>query len=410
MALKEANKNYFTAEEIFHGRVKTLVAGKSDQVPEYNDIKNSGHEGGDFVFQTAKASVSGTGGYTAPLTPVEIKEPSGKDFKIDDLEKEAKEIEKNKTAWSSKLQEMKQAYTKVKTFEQGTSPADRKSSAWQRFLETFNQDNPYSQEDDTMRQEAEERIGYWNSQQQIAMAPAKKLLDKITGKTFKDSTTGIEMVSVKGGCYQMGDTFGDGESDEKPVHEVCVDDFYIGKYEVTQGQWKAIMGNNPSSFSSCGDNCPVEQVSWNDAQDFINRLNQKTGKNYKLPTEAEWEYAAKSGGKSEKYSGGNDIDSVAWYDKNSGSKTHPVGTKQPNGLGLYDMSGNVWEWVNDWYDKDYYKNSPKDNPKGPGSGTNRVLRGGSWYDDARHSRAANRSGLDLGGRGSDLGFRLVRTQ
>jgi hypothetical protein len=276
-ALKETEKNIFTAEELFHGRgsVKEMVAGKSDQVPEYNTIKNSGHDGGDFVFQTAKASVSGAGGYTPPLTPVEIKEPSGKDFKIDDLEKEAKEIEKNKAAWSSKLKEMKQAYSKVKTFEQGASPADRKSSAWQRFLDTFSQDNPYSQEDDTMRQEAEERIRYWNNQQQIAMAPAKKFLDKITGKTFTDPLTNMEFVYVKGGCYQMGDTFRDGDAAERPVHEVCLNDFYIGKYEVTQGQWKAIMGNNPSYFRDCGDNCPVEQVSWNDIQDFISKLNQK---------------------------------------------------------------------------------------------------------------------------------------
>lgn len=409
-ALNEADKPLFTAEELFHGRIKSIVAGKSEQVPEYNDIRNSGHEGGDFVFQTAKASVSGTGGYTAPLTPVEIKEPSGKDFKIDDLEKEAKEIEKNKEAWSSKLEEMKQAYSKVKTFEEGTSPADRKASAWQRFLETFSQDNPYSQEDDTMRQEAEERISYWNNQQQIAMAPAKKFLDKITGKTFKDPTTGMEFVSVKGGCYQMGDTFGDGESDEKPVHEVCVDDFYIGKYEVTQGQWKAVMGNNPSYLKDCGDNCPVETVSWNDIQEFINKLNNKTGKNYRLPTEAEWEYAARSGGKSEKYSGSNDVDSVAWYDKNSGSKTHPVGQKAANGLGIYDMSGNVWEWVNDWYDSGYYKNSPKNNPTGADSGSFRVLRGGSWGGDAWVTRSASRHDDAPGSRFHVGGFRLVRTQ
>jgi len=195
---------------------------------------------------------------------------------------------------------------------------------------------------------------------------------------FKDLTTGIEMVFVKGGCYQMGDTFGDGESDEKPVHEVCVDDYYIGKYEVTQGQWKAIMGNNPSYFKDCGDNCPVEQVSWNDIQDFMTKLNNKTGKNYRLPTEAEWEYAAKSGGKSEKYAGGNDIDSVAWYTSNSGGKTHPVGQKTANGLGIYDMSGNVWEWVNDWYGDKYYGESPKNNPKGSNSGSDRVLRGGCW--------------------------------
>jgi len=404
-ALKETEKNVFTAEELFHGRgsVKEMVAGKSDQVPEYNTIKNSGHEGGDFVFQTAKASVSGAGGYTAPLAPIEIKEPSGKDFKIDDLEKEAKEIEKNKAAWNSKLQKMKQAYGKVKTFEKGTSPADRKSSAWQRFLDTFSQDNPYSQEDDTMRQEAEERVSYWNSQQQIAMAPrpdpSVSPLGKggIKGGVFKDPLTNIEFVFVKGGCYGSSYT----------VHEVCVDDFYIGKYEVTQGQWKAVMGNNPSSFSSCGDNCPVEQVSWNDIQDFINKLNQKNnppsppfskgglkdspltkgaGGLYRLPTEAEWEYAARSGGKSEKYAGTSnesELGDYAWYDKNSGSKRHPVGQKKPNGLGIYDMTGNVWEWVNDWYDSDYYKNSPKSNPTGPSSGKEyKVLRGGSWFFDA----------------------------
>ena len=410
-ALRETEKNVFTAEELFHGRgsVKEMVAGKSDQVPEYNTIKNSGHDGGDFVFQLAKAAVPG--GHSAPLVPVEINKPSDSDFKIDDLEKEAKEIEKNKAAWQTKLGEMKQAYSKVKTFEQGTSPADRKSSAWQRFIETFGQDNPYSQEDDTMRQEAEERISYWNSQQQTAMAPAKKFLDKITGKTLKDPHTGMEFVFVKGGCYQMGESYN--------AHEVCVDDFYIGKYEVTQGQWKAVMGNNPSSFSSCGDNCPVEQVSWNDAQEFIQRLNQKTKNNpqppfskgeFRLPTEAEWEYAARSGGKSEKYSGTSsesELGDYAWYDKNSGSKTHPVGQKKPNGLGIYDMSGNVWEWVSDWYDSDYYKNSPKNNPTGPSSGKEKVLRGGSWFFLTWVLVAAARFWYEPATRFIYVGFRLV---
>ena len=194
---------------------------------------------------------------------------------------------------------------------------------------------------------------------------------------------------------------------EKPVHEVCVDDFYIGKYEVTQGQWKAIMGNNPSSFSSCGDNCPVEKVSWNDIQDFIGKLNSKTGKNYRLPTEAEWEYAARSGGKSEKYSGGNDIDSVAWYGSNSGRKTHPVGQKAANGLGLYDMTGNVWEWVSDWYSSSYYSESPKNNPKGPNSGSHRLLRGGGWHGNSRNSRTAYRHGHSPDFRDVSDGFRLA---
>ena len=253
---------------------------------------------------------------------------------------------------------------------------------------------------------------YWNVLQDFPRGFNQEFDFEIVagGKAFKDPATGIEMVYVKGGCYQMGDTFGVGEDNENPVHEVCVDDFYIGKYEVTQGQWKAIMGKNPSYFKDCGDNCPVEGASWNDIQDFINKLNQKTGKNYKLPTEAEWEYAARSGGKSEKYSGGNNIDSVAWYDKNSGNKIHPVGTKQPNGLGIYDMTGNVWEWVNDWHHSDYYKNSPKNNPTGPNSGTGRVRRGGSWGGVTGRARSASRDNDSPGSRLNFPGFRLARTQ
>lgn len=230
------------------------------------------------------------------------------------------------------------------------------------------------------------------------------------GKQFKDPVTGMEFVFVKGGCFDMGDTFGDGYSDEKPVHTVCVSDFYMGKYEVTQGQWKAIMGNNPSYFKNCGDNCPVENVSWYEVQEFIERLNSKTGKKYRLPTEAEWEYAARSGGKREKYAGTNDNpDNYAWYDSNSGKKTHPVGQKRPNSLGLYDMSGNVWEWVSDWYDGNYYKNSPRNNPQGPSTGSARVLRGGGWYNFPQVVRAASRGRYNPSGRGNDVGFRLLRT-
>jgi len=206
---------------------------------------------------------------------------------------------------------------------------------------------------------------------------AKKEKTKTQRDVFTDPATGMEMIFVKGGCFQMGDTFGDGDNHEKPVHEVCVDDFYLGKYEVTQGQWKRIMRNNPSHFSNCGDNCPVEKVSWDDVQDFIRKLNSQSGKNYRLPTEAEWEYAARSGGKSEQYAGGNDVNAVAWYDGNSVGKTHPAGQKQPNGLGLYDMSGNVWEWCNDWYGSNYYSQSTRNNPEGPSSGTYRVLRAGT---------------------------------
>jgi formylglycine-generating enzyme required for sulfatase activity len=230
---------------------------------------------------------------------------------------------------------------------------------------------------------------------------------------FKDPTAGMEMVYVKGGCYQMGasdDDF-DAYSEESPVHEVCMDDFYIGKYEVTQGQWKSIMGSSTSTLSTCGaDNCPVDTVSWSDVQDFLSKLNCRSGgSTYRLPTEAEWEYAARSGGKSEKYSGGENVNSVAWYAENSARKNHPVGAKASNGLGVYDMSGNVWEWTNDWYGSDYYKNSPRNNPSGPRSGDDRVVRGGCVTGEAANQRVSRRTGYAPDFRKPALGFRLLRT-
>ena len=219
----------------------------------------------------------------------------------------------------------------------------------------------------------------------------------------------FDMVFVKGGTFQMGSNNED--SDEKPIHTVTVSDFYMSATEVTQAQWKAVMGSNPSNWK--GDNLPVESVSWNDVQKFLKKLNKSTGENYRLPTEAEWEYAARGGveknGRSSqtKYAGSNNIDEVAWYDDNSGSKTHPVGQKNPNELGLYDISGNVWEWCNDWYDEDYYSSSSINNPQGANSGGARVLRGGSWYYDAWNCRVANRLSNSPALRLSDFGFRLV---
>ena len=220
----------------------------------------------------------------------------------------------------------------------------------------------------------------------------------------------IEMVWVSGGTFTMGATSEQGSDawdDEKPAHSVTLSGYYIGKYEVTQAQWKAVMGNNPSYFK--GDNLPVENVTWNDVQEFIRKLNQLTGKSYRLPTEAEWEYAARGGSNSSgnKYSGSNNIGSVAWYTENSGSKTHPVGSKSPNELGIYDMSGNVWEWCQDRWASNYYSSSPQRNPKGPASGSYRVFRGGSWSNDARLCRVSYRSYDSPDCRLDNLGFRLV---
>jgi formylglycine-generating enzyme required for sulfatase activity len=213
-----------------------------------------------------------------------------------------------------------------------------------------------------------------------------------------------EMVFVEGGRFMMGSNSGDDV--EKPVHEVELSSYYLGKYEVTQAQWKAVMGNNPSYFKDC-DQCPVEQVSWNDVQEFIGKLNQKTGKKYRLPTEAEWEFAARDGVKSKGYlySGGNDAGTVAWYTDNSGSKTHSVGSKQANELGIFDMSGNVWEWCSGWYGG--YSGTFQRNPQGAFSGLSRVLRGGGWNNRASHCRVTARSGHYPDGRSNCIGFRLV---
>ncbi|AMV71432.1 protein 3-oxoalanine-generating enzyme family protein [Desulfuromonas sp. DDH964] len=240
------------------------------------------------------------------------------------------------------------------------------------------------------------------------------------GAAYTDPATGVEFVFVKGGCFQMGSN--DGEADEKPVHEVCVDDFWMGKFEVTQGQWQKVAGSNPAFFKK-GDNYPVERVSWDDVQDYLRQLNAKSGKNYRLPTEAEWEYAARSGGKQEKFAGlssdaelfryANFCDSNCTYNwrtasQNDGYKeTSPVGNYQPNGLGLYDMAGNVWEWCSDRYGDKYYAQSPRNNPRGPSGGSYRVCRGGCWDVRPAYVRSANRGGRSPGARDDDLGFRLA---
>jgi formylglycine-generating enzyme required for sulfatase activity len=226
-----------------------------------------------------------------------------------------------------------------------------------------------------------------------------------TGNTHRHPAE-PEMVFVQGGTFRMGCTGEQGscEDDEKPVHEVTVSSFYMGKYEVTQAQWKTLMGSNPSYFK--GDNLPVEKVSWNDAQMFIERLNAATGKQYRLPTEAEWEYAARGGTQSRgyRYSGSNTLNEVAWHYYNSEGKTHPAGTKIANELGIYDMSGNVWEWCYDWYGS--YPASAQNNPTGVSSGFYRVTRGGSWFNYASHCRVAYRYYNSPGDSGI-LGFRVA---
>ena len=256
------------------------------------------------------------------------------------------------------------------------------------------------------------KSGYADNTQTITISEGKTTTVNatLTKGASNANIGGFEMVYVKGGTFTMGATAEQGSdafSNEKPTHSVTVSDFYIGKYEITQAQWIAVMGSNPSNFQ--GDNLPVEKVSWNDIQEFIQKLNAQTGKKFRLPTEAEWEYAARGGSQSKgyKYSGSNNISDVAWYEDNSNSKTHPVGQKTPNELGIYDMSGNVYEWCQDWYNSSAYSSSSQTNPTGPSSGSYRVLRGGSWFNGAGNCRVSNRGGYTPDYRSNSYGFRLA---
>ena len=223
---------------------------------------------------------------------------------------------------------------------------------------------------------------------------------------------GMEFVGVPAGTFVMGSP--EGEEDridrEGPQREVTLSrGFWMGKYEVTQGEWEAVMGANPSRFTDCGPRCPVERVSWEDIQGFIARLNEReaaagSAARYRLPTEAEWEYAARSGTVGARY---GELDAIAWYRDNSDSKTHPVGEKAATAWGLHDMLGNVWEWVSDWYG--YYPSGAVTDPTGPDTGSDRVVRGGSWFYYAGAVRSADRFNFDPGSRYGDIGFRVVRT-
>lgn len=229
-------------------------------------------------------------------------------------------------------------------------------------------------------------------------AEQKSILDNIVNN----------MVYIDGGTFMMGATINeDSEAwiNESPIHKVNLSSFYIGRYEVTQEEWDLLMDYNYSNFK--GSKHPVERVSWSDCQIFIKKLNELTGKKFRLPTEAEWEYAARGGNKSEKYSysGNNNASTVGWYIKTSDESTHDVGTKLPNELGLYDMSGNVFEWCQDWYAE--YSNIEQTNPQGPVSGTKRVVRGGGWNSTPRALRVSWRVSGPEDSRAFELGFRLA---
>lgn len=235
--------------------------------------------------------------------------------------------------------------------------------------------------------------------------------DISANRTFTVNGVSFTMIAVEGGTFTMGATSeqsGDAWDDENPTHSVTLSSYCIGETEVTQDLWLAVMGSNPSNFK--GGNLPVERVSRNDCQEFLRRLNQQTGKTFRLPTEAEWEYAARGGSKSRgyKYSGSNTLEDVAWNNENSNSTTHAVKSKKPNELGLYDMSGNVCEWCHDWYGN--YTIRSQTNPIGISYGSSCVVRGGSWYKNATFCRVSNRNSSNPSNRDIHLGLRLVLSE
>ncbi len=302
----------------------------------------------------------------------------------------------------NKLAQAQQALQKAHTLNLPDPELDKLQTAWQQLEDKRLEQERLEQEHLEKERLEKERLEK-ERQRQAYIAKLPQPIQQL----IKD------LVAVEGGSFMMGSPNTEANRhDNEYQHHVTLSSFYISKYQVTQAQWEAVMGilttlSNPSHFK--GDNLPVESVSWDDIQVFVTKLNQKTGKNFRLPTEAEWEYAARGGNKSQGYiyAGSNNLNEVAWYRDNSNRKTYPVGRKKPNELGIYDMSGNIWEWCQDWYDEDYYKNSPTNNPTGPTSGSNRVLRSCSWYDNAAYCRVANRDCCSPDYRFHDYGFRLV---
>jgi formylglycine-generating enzyme required for sulfatase activity len=239
----------------------------------------------------------------------------------------------------------------------------------------------------------------------------------LVGTTLSVAQSYPELIKVTGGSFTMGDEHGLGGEDEQPTHQVTLTDYFIGKTEVTVSQYRTYCNDTGVSMPEApdwgwNDNDPIVNVNWNDAINYCDWLSEKLDKNITLPTEAQWEYAARGGNQSQgyKYSGGRSMATAGWFADNSGGKAHPVATKKANELGLYDMSGNVWEWCLDWYDSNYYANSPSKNPKNTTRSDYKVIRGGSWYYAASRCRAANRSisgDFRPDGRSSVSGFRVV---
>jgi len=408
---------YLTGSELGNYLGDRVVNLQIGQTPRYGKLRDPDYDRGDFVFALGQPTSS----VAAPK--------SGSGFKLDDLQDQQKQ-EQIKQAWATKLAEMKAAYQQAQKFDEGSASAELKVTAWQRFVTAFAEDNPFSEEDDLIRRLGASRAEHWMSRQVASVTttpPKPKASSPINpavglfagqyrpGDTFKDCDDCPEMVVVPAGKFQMGDLNGAGRNSELPVHQVTIPrPFAVGKFEVTQAQWSAVMGNNRSEFK--GNHRPVEKVSWNDVQEYLKKLNSRlwlTDKQhrYRLLSESEWEYVARAG-TTTKYHFGNSISrSQASYDVNFKEGTANIGSYQPNEFGLYDMHGNVEEWVEDCWSANY-SGAPTDGSAWLKEKVNcsyRRLRGGSWVVGPRSVRIAGRNYSNPQSRGPSFGFRVARS-
>jgi formylglycine-generating enzyme required for sulfatase activity len=381
----QANKQPIMAFSSIFNALRAETHWNANQIPQYIELRFMEHEGGELALRCTDLESPEERAYKAAITADSI--PILEKFIFIDF---PDSIHKPAIKRLIKEKRFQNAWHKVKN---STHP-DKVDDFIEKFEDDFD-DYPFMAE---ARQKMQDLL----SKISIETPKPPKIITPPTPSVILPKKFDFEpdMVLVKGGTFKMGS-----EKYEKPVHDVTLSDFYIGKFPVIQAQWQVIMGVNPSRFK--GDNLPVEQVSWADIQTFLEKINTKTSREYRLPTEAEWEFAARGGTKNQgfDYSGSNGLKEVAWFYKKSGGKTHPVGELEPNELGIYDMSGNVQEWCNDWLGE--YNSNAITNPAGANTGSARVFRGGSWDSGPFFCRSSDRSGNTPTLRRHDLGFRLA---
>ncbi|CAK0765917.1 formylglycine-generating enzyme [Gammaproteobacteria bacterium] len=402
--------------------VLTTASIEVERISERSGKKQTPYVNGPRTLQKSFWFRPPTPGAANALTKPILPLPTTSQYSLEDIKKQ----QEARTTWNNWQRDMEQSYTKAEEFH--GSP-DLQVVAWERFLANYAQDNPYSEVDQQLRKKAQEQYQealHKNEQEKQRQKPvAIEKPSRSTGvKAIKEREfSGIPFAWIPPGCFKMGspELEKDRDAKEGPIHEVCLNGFWMGRYEVTQGQWQSVMGNNPASFQK-GSAYPIENVSWEDIQLYLRTINAKENTRFRLPTEAEWEYAARAGTSTPFYFGTTlNADTQANYNGNYPygegppgqyrKSTMPVGSFPPNAFGLYDVHGNVWEWLDDWYCEKFYSSLPakqrnpecKDNASGL-----RILRGGSWNNDARLLRVAIRIGDPPQHRVSNYGFRLVR--